>query len=323
VTLTLSCAFATSNMSHEHARIAEELGYTRAWFYDSPSLYPDAWVQACRAAERTQRIILGPGCLIPSLRHPATNAAAIATLASIAGPERVCVAFGSGFTGRLMLGERPMKWADVAEYVRTVRGLLRGEQVQWEGHTIQLMHPEGFGVPLPLDVEIVIGAAGPKGAEVARELGDGVLCAPEPLPGFDWTILFQSGTVLDEGEDPGAERVIAAAGPGMTMVFHFMYEHGLLDLLPGGDAWAAAYEALDPATKHLAMHDRHLVAVTERDRPFLSGDVLAGSGMAMSPQELRDKLLKIGASGVTEIAYQPAGPDIPRELEAFAKAAQG
>ncbi len=68
--LDLSCAFATSMESHEHARIAEDLGYKRAWFYDSPALYPDVWVQLCRAAERTQRIGLGPGVLVPSLRHP-------------------------------------------------------------------------------------------------------------------------------------------------------------------------------------------------------------------------------------------------------------
>lgn len=323
MSLTISCTFATSNQSHEHARIAEELGYTRAWFYDSPSLYPDVWVQLCRAADRTERIILGPGCLIPSLRHPATSASAIATLASIAGRERVCVAFGTGFTGRLMLGKRPMRWADVSHYVRTVRALLRGEQVEWDGSIIQLMYTEGFGVPLPLEVPVVLGAAGPKGAAAAREVADGVLCAPEALPGFDWTILFNYGTVLDEGEDPDSERVIAAAGPGMTMVFHFLYEHRMLDKLPGADAWAAAYEGIDPATKHLAMHDRHLVAVTERDRPFISGDVLMASGMAMTPQQLRDKLAKMEESGVTEVAYQPAGPDIPRELEAFAKAAHG
>ncbi|MDT7700309.1 MAG: 5,10-methylenetetrahydromethanopterin reductase [Pseudonocardiales bacterium] len=323
MSLTLSCTFATSNQSHEHARIAEELGYTRAWFYDSPSLYPDVWIQLARAADRTSRIVLGPGCLVPSLRHPATNAAAIATLASIAGPDRVCVAFGTGFTGRLMLGKRPMKWADVVEYVRTVKALLRGEQVMWDGGLIQLMHPEGFGVRLPIEVPIVLGAAGPKGAAAAREVADGVLCAPEPLPGFDWTILFTYGTILDEGEDPNSERVIAAAGPGMTMVFHFLYEHGMLDTLAGAEVWAGAYEGIDPATKHLAMHDRHLVAVTERDRPFISGDILAASGMASTPSQLRDKLASMAESGVTEVAYQPAGPDIPRELEAFAKAAHG
>ena len=61
----------------------------RAWFYDSPALYTDVWVQLCRAAERTERIALGPGVTVPSLRHPMTTAAAIATLVDLAGAERV------------------------------------------------------------------------------------------------------------------------------------------------------------------------------------------------------------------------------------------
>src|SRR5919108_3412638 len=141
MTIELSCAFATSPESHEHVRIAESLGYARAWLYDSPALYPDVWVQLCRAAERTERIGLGPGVLVPSLRHPMVNAAAIATLAAIAGPQRVAVAIGSGFTGRLTMGQRPMKWSAVAEYVRVLRALLRGEQVEWEGGVMQMLHP--------------------------------------------------------------------------------------------------------------------------------------------------------------------------------------
>src|SRR3979411_839748 len=93
--LALSCAFATSADSHEHVRIAEELGYERAWFYDSPALYPDVWVQVCRGSERTRRIGLGPGVLVPSLRHPMVNAAAIATLVGQA-PGRGAGASGAG-----------------------------------------------------------------------------------------------------------------------------------------------------------------------------------------------------------------------------------
>ena len=182
--LTLACAFATSNLSHEHARIAEDLGYARAWFYDSPALYPDVWVQLCRAAERTTRIGLGPGVLVPSLRHPMVNAAAIATLVSIAGAERVAVALGSGFTGRLTMGQRPMKWTHVREYVRVLRALLRGEQVEWEGGVMQMLQPDGYGAPRSIDIPIVIGAAGPKGIAAAQELGDGVFGPALPIPGF-------------------------------------------------------------------------------------------------------------------------------------------
>jgi hypothetical protein len=73
VVMRMSCVFAPSLESHEHARIAESLGYDRAFFYDSPAFYADVWVQLSRSAERTSRIVLGPGVITPSLRHPMTQ----------------------------------------------------------------------------------------------------------------------------------------------------------------------------------------------------------------------------------------------------------
>lgn len=320
---TLSCAFATSSESHEHARIAESLGYARAWFYDSPALYPDVWVQLCRAAERTTRIGLGPGVLVPSLRHPMVNAAAIATLVSLAGPKRVVIGIGSGFTGRVTMGQRPLKWSYVTEYVRVLRALLRGEEIEWEGGVMQMLHPEGFGAPRPIEVPFVIAAAGPKGIATAQAIGNGVFGAGVSIRGFDWSVLLAAGTVLADGEDPGSPRVIAAAGHGASVRFHFAFEHGLLAMLPRGEEWAAAYDVVPERIRHLALHDRHLVGVNERDRPFVTGEVLAQHGLALSRQGWREQLERFASEGATEVAYQPAGPDIPRELEALAAAAHG
>jgi len=124
--LRISCAFATTLQTPDHIAHAEQLGYQRAWCYDSPAVLPDVWMILGLAASRTTTIGIGPGVLIPSLRHPMVTAAAIATLDSLA-PGRVAVAVGSGFTGRVALGERPMRWADVEEYLVVLRGLLRGE----------------------------------------------------------------------------------------------------------------------------------------------------------------------------------------------------
>ena len=38
----------------------------------------------------------------------------------------------------MTMGQRAMRWSDVAAYVRTLRGLLRGEQALWEGKPIQM-----------------------------------------------------------------------------------------------------------------------------------------------------------------------------------------
>ena len=103
--LEMNVAFATSMATPHHVEHAERLGYTRAWLYDSPALYPDVWAMLAESARRTSRIVLGPGVLVPSLRHPMTNAAAIAMLMDLA-PGRVNVAIGSGFTGRVALVQR-------------------------------------------------------------------------------------------------------------------------------------------------------------------------------------------------------------------------
>lgn len=317
--LTISCAFATSLDTHEHIALAEGLGYSRAWCYDSPALYPDVWVTLARAAERTGRIGLGPAVLIPSLRHPMTNAAAIATLVALA-PGRVAVAVGSGFTGRLTLGQRPLRWSFVADYIRALRALLRGEEAEWEGAVIRMLHPDGFAPARPIDAPLLVGAGGPKGLAVARELDAGIFVT-RPEQGFDWVAQLLFGTVLEPGEEPGAERVMAAAGHAGAVAYHGAYLRGGVEQLQNGAAWREQIERVPERTRHLAIHEGHLIAPNAIDRAALTGETLARLGVALDADAWRERLARFAAGGTTEIAYQPAGPDIPRELTAFAKMA--
>jgi 5,10-methylenetetrahydromethanopterin reductase len=319
--ITLSAAFATAMATPDHVRVAEELGYERAWLYDSPALYPDVWATLALAAGRTDRIGLGTAVLVPSLRHPMVNAAAIATLEALA-PGRVAVALGAGFTGRYVLGQKPMRWADVANYVRVLRALLRGEETIWDGAPIRMLHPDGFGAARPVEVPILIGADGPKGLAVAEQLADGVFSAGRPVEGDgpSWRALLAFGTVLTGDESPADERVIDAAGHGLAVVYHAMYERGgpdAVDRLPGGADWRASVEAVSADRRHLLTHENHLISTTERDRRALragGAELLTSATFSGSPAQLRDRLGHLEAAGVTELAYQPAGPDIPGEL---------
>jgi 5,10-methylenetetrahydromethanopterin reductase len=164
---------------------------------------------------------------------------------------------------------------------------------------------------------------GPKGIAAAKELADGAFSAARPVPGFDWNAVLSIGTVLDDGEDPGSARSMAAAGHAAGVLFHFALEFDLLDQLPNGKQWAAAYDGVPARERHLALHDGHMALVNERDRPFVTGETLAGGGFAMDRAGWRAKLAELEAEGATEIAYQPAGPDVPRELEAFASVVRG
>jgi 5,10-methylenetetrahydromethanopterin reductase len=326
--MDISCAFATSSDTPARVRVAEMLGYRRAWLYDSPALYPDVWMILGRCAERTSRIGLGPGVLVPSLRHPMVNAAAIAELVDQA-PGRVAVAIGSGFTGRFALGKRPMPWRQVAEYVRCLRALLDGETGEWDGARIRMMHLPGFGAKRPIKVPILIGADGPKGLAVAADLGDGVFSAARPQPDAvevaDWRALLSFGTVLDEGENLNSARVVDALAPAAVVLYHAAYERGgsaAVDALPGGRGWREAVEAYPETERHLAIHDGHLVKANPRDEPHVADLTPFASSRALtgSAGQVSERVAALGALGVTELVYQPAGSDIERELRAFASA---
>ena len=122
-------------MSSRTRSVAESLGYERVWLYDSPVLYGDVWVHLARIADATTRIGLGPAVLVPNLRHPVTQAAAIATVAALA-PGRLAVAIGTGFTARMAMGQRPLTWADTRTYIAQVRGLLDGESMVVDGKVV-------------------------------------------------------------------------------------------------------------------------------------------------------------------------------------------
>jgi 5,10-methylenetetrahydromethanopterin reductase len=229
----------------------------------------------------------------------------------------------------MLLGERPLRWAAVEEYVRTVRALLRGEEASWNGSLVRLTQPPGFAAGRPADVTVLIAADGPRGRAVAAGLGEGVLTTRVPREQAGQgsrRVLLAFGTVLDEGEEAASPRAIAAAGPALAAAYHAIYEaKGAdgVDKLPGGREWREAVEAVEAPRRHLAVHDAHLVALSKHDEELLTraAPLLASWTMTGTQADVVARLRALPSAGITEVAYQPMGPDIPRELAAFAAAA--
>lgn len=322
--MDLSCAFPTTLSSPEDIRIAEEIGYGRAWLYDTPQNSPDVWMTLALAAERTSRIGLGPGVLVPTLRHPMANAAATATLVALA-PGRVAIGFGTGFTGRRAMGYGAIPWSYMQEYLAAYCGLLRGEIVEWEGVRMQMLQPEGSAPPRPIDVPIIIGALGPKGRAVASG-HDGVFAATtlgglEP-GSFEWVAFLCWGTVLEPGEDLSSDRVRDAAGPGGALAtYHAAYELYGPDAvpgLPGGEEWTAVIERQPKEERHLAVHTGHCIHLNEADKAAWAktgGTLLPAVTVTGTADEVKTIIDGLGEQGVTEVVYQPCGPNVRRELE--------
>jgi 5,10-methylenetetrahydromethanopterin reductase len=320
--------FATSLHSPEHIATAEQLGYDRAWLFDTPHESPDVWMMLALAAERTTTIGLGPGVLVPTLRHPMVNASATAALAALA-PGRVAVAFGTGFAGARALGALPTSWTYLRDYVAAFRRLLAGDTVAWQGARMKMMHPGGHAPQRPIDVPILISALGPQGLNVATELADGLFSVNGQTrfaAQFDWAALGVHGTVLADGETLDSPRVQAAAGPGNALAYHAAYEFGGdVTTLPAGDVWLDTINQTPPGDRHLAVHDQHLIALNRADTAAWA----AGSWRAIpqttltgSAHDIGRRVPDIAAQGITEIIYQPTGPDIPAELAAFHAAAR-
>ena len=329
--LSLSVALPPSARIPEYARAAEAAGCARLWLFDSPAVYGDIWIAAARAADATFALGIATGVAVPSLRHPMVTAAAIATIEE-AAPRRLTCAFGTGFTARRALGQKPLPWARIASYVRTLRALLDGEVVEIDGAPCQMLQTAGWAPERPLRTPLWVAPSGPKGMAVADEISaDGVLLSqpPEqPLRGSRPAAMIVSGTVLRSGEDHETARVIEAAGPWYAAMWHAVYEMApdYITELPGGDVWLDGLRAARPAGQlHLGVHEGHVCSLTDRDRRAIheAGPGILEYGWTGTAAKIRSAAANSAALGVTEIVYTPAGPDVVGEIDAFAKAFHG
>src|SRR5262249_33998868 len=123
---------------------------------------------------------------------------------------------------------------------------------------------------------------------------------------------------LEEGESADSKRALAAAGHAGAVMLHGAFEYSLQPEEQMGE-WLAAYESVAEDRRHLAMHYRHLVHLNPHGAPFVTGDLLTQVGLASPAEGWQKRVSEFEEAGATEIAFQPAGPDIVRELESFAE----
>ena len=125
MTIELSCGLPPGPDFSDLAVLAETLGYSRVWIFDSAPLWEDPFVHLALAAERTSRIGLGTAVLIPHERSEMAMASAIATIARLSdGRFRAC--FGTGATARRTMGQRPLTLRLSEELCDCRAGVARG-----------------------------------------------------------------------------------------------------------------------------------------------------------------------------------------------------
>jgi 5,10-methylenetetrahydromethanopterin reductase len=156
------------------AVLAERLGYDRCWVYDEGLATRDVYVTMTAIAGATRRIEVGPGITNAYTRHPATTAAAMASLDEFSGG-RAFVGIGAG--GSLTLGplgiDRSKPLGAVRDLIGMVRGLFSGEPITFDS-AIGSLAGATLGYARP-GLPIWLAGRGPKMLALGGELADGVM----------------------------------------------------------------------------------------------------------------------------------------------------
>jgi 5,10-methylenetetrahydromethanopterin reductase len=318
--IELSCGLPPGPDFADLAVLAEELGYRRVWIFDSAPLWEDPFAHLALAAVRTGRIGLGTAVLIPTERSVMAMASGLATIARLSGG-RLRAAFGTGYTARMAMGQKPMRLDALFDYVDAIRRLLAGETVTIDGRRARMLHWEGLTPDRPVTVPLWLSVLGPRGNARAADVAEGTIGPKHAtLP----TATLLSGTVLAPGEARRSERVRQAIGPWRVVGWHTAFAARGPDAvraMPGGAAWLDALQALaDEDERHLLTFEGHVTHLTDRDRALL--DHIDVQTMVGDAGAVRRGVADLAAAGLSEVIYTPAGPDVPRELQAFAAANQ-
>jgi coenzyme F420-dependent glucose-6-phosphate dehydrogenase len=173
------------------ARVAEDAGFDFATVSDhfhpwtsEQGNSPFVWSVLGGIASTTDRIRVGTGVTCPLIRiHPAIVAQAAATVAAMM-PGRFFLGVGTGENlNEHVTGER---WPSASERrellreaVQVIRELWDGDIVEHRGEHFDVIDAQLFTVP-DEPPPIYVAASGTKAAEMAAEIGDGLIgTAPE------------------------------------------------------------------------------------------------------------------------------------------------
>lgn len=156
----------------QHAKQAEDLGYTSVWLADH-YFHRDAATALALMMTSTTDVTLGTAVMSPYLRHPTLLASMAETLREI-GPDRFILGIGTGgyeFPSEMAIPlKRPL--GVIRDTVAICRGLaegtahVQGDAFSAEGSKLR-WEPHGG--------EVYLAARGPKMLELAGSVADGII----------------------------------------------------------------------------------------------------------------------------------------------------
>jgi alkanesulfonate monooxygenase SsuD/methylene tetrahydromethanopterin reductase-like flavin-dependent oxidoreductase (luciferase family) len=339
--MEFSLTVATKIDDWQLIKYAEDLGYDRAWVPDSQMIWSDCYATLALAAHNTSRIKLGTGVAIPGVRLAPVTAHSIASINRIA-PGRVFLGIGTGHTAMRVMGFDPMKIRDFREYLRIVKTLLKGEEVDFTlngvTRTTRFLHLDRGFINIHDKIPIYVAANGPLALRTAGEFGDGLVTVFDVRPeimqgnmellkavahkaGQEITANFHvaaltTAVVLKPGEKLTSDRVIDECGSQVAAILHFVYEIYRYtknqDVVPPAllDIWADYCSYVDrmptPSEKrYLQIHNGHCTFLMPEERRFITPKAIQGTCIVGEPDAIITQIREAEKVGIKEVALLP------------------
>ena len=319
-------------------RLIEERGFTHGWFADSQMIWGDVYACMALAAVNSSKLKLGTGISVASNRIAPVTVHSIATINEIA-PGRVLLGFGTGHTGRRIMGLPPVRLAEFREQVRVIRDLLkRGEAIfNAEGlsRKVRYLHRDLRFINLDDPIPFYVAANGPRTLGLAGEFGDGIIttgvATPErlqavfrhaeegarnagrelqqrlPCVSLTHVMVTRPGEALD------SPRVMQMVGPWVITCLHAIAAgYAKPRSLPAGarrvyDAYADYIANLPgaPAERYLELHNGHCTFVPEHERRFVTPETIKATTMIGPREEIIAQLKALERAGLDQIILNP------------------
>ena len=186
------------------AKQAEVAGFKYGWFFDSHVLWRDCYPSMAMCMEHTDNMIFGPLVTNPGVREWSVAASLYATLAEQSG-NRIEIGLGRGDSSRRVLGKKPMTVGNMEKFADVLRGLVRGDKVEYDGTEAEFPWANGY------EMAVWIAAYGPKALAGAGRSGDGLVIQLAD-PGL---VKYFSEQAIKAGEEAGKDmsnyKIMSAA----------------------------------------------------------------------------------------------------------------
>ena len=152
-------------------REVEDAGFRWIGLADSQLKRREFYISYTACALSTIKASFIPVVSIVVTRHPSVVAGAMLSLYELA-PGRVNLGLAAGDSAVYEVGLTMAKVDYMREYIKTVKGLLNGEEVTWQGQTFRAKWRD-WQPPVP--VKIFVAASGPRTIKMAAGVADGLI----------------------------------------------------------------------------------------------------------------------------------------------------